>query len=84
MVFGTSTWDTIISVFFLPRSLADSNRPATAGEFDVRPLDNFHIDLKFVKKSDQPARRESSMPAADEFGDVRLFESEPRGSLHLT
>jgi len=55
-----------------------------AGEFEMRPQDNLHIDLEFVKKSDQPIRRESRMPAVDEFGDVRLFESESCGGLHLS
>jgi len=55
-----------------------------AGEFEMRPQDNLHIDLEFVKKSDQPIRRESRVPAVDEFGDVRLFESESCGGLHLS
>ena len=55
-----------------------------AGEFEVWPQDNLHIDLEFVKEGDQPVRRESGVPAVDEFGDVRLFESESCGGLHLS
>jgi hypothetical protein len=55
-----------------------------AGEFEVGPQDNLHIDLQIAKKSDQPIHRESRVPAVYEFGDVRLFESEPRGGLHLS
>jgi len=55
-----------------------------AGEFEVWPQDNLHIDLELVEKSDQPIRRESRVPAVYEFGDVRLFQSEPGGGLHLS
>ena len=55
-----------------------------AGEFGLGSQDNLYIDLQLAKKSDQPIRRESRVPAVDELGDVRLFESEPRGGLHLS
>jgi hypothetical protein len=55
-----------------------------ACEFEVGPQDNLHIDLQLAKKSDQPIRRESRVSTVDEFGDVRLFESESCGGLHLS